>query len=160
NDYAAQTMRLQFAAPDAESIATLFEKRGPVLYGSEQVNVTRILNEAATRQGIRETLKQVARKTRPQDTVVVFFAGHGMTVGQRYYFVTHEFSPQATRLEDDIRQNGLAIDAIGEDLGEAPALKRVLIFDTCQSGGALPVARTARDPFAFRGSLERVSRAQ
>ena len=45
-------------------------------------------------------------------------------------------------------------------LAHVPALKRVLIFDTCQSGGALPMAGAARDPFAFRGALERLSRAQ
>jgi len=41
-----------------------------------------------------------------------------------------------------------------------PALKRVVVYDTCQSGGAIGTSRTARSPFAFQKALEQMSRAQ
>ncbi len=102
----------------------------------------------------------MAQQANPQDTLVLFLAGHGTTLGQRYYFIPHEFKARADSLEDDIRSQALAGDALGDLMSRVPALKRVIIFDTCQSSSVLPVQRTVRDPFAFRGALERLSRAQ
>jgi uncharacterized caspase-like protein len=92
--------------------------------------------------------------------MVLFLAGHGMTLGQRYYFLPHEFQSKADRLEDDVREQGLTIDSMGDLMEKVPALKKVVILDTCQSGAALPVRLVARDPFAFRGAIERLSRSQ
>jgi uncharacterized caspase-like protein len=41
-----------------------------------------------------------------------------------------------------------------------PALKRVLIFDTCHSGSAIALAGKQQNPFAFRSAIERFCRAQ
>src|SRR5207237_8277006 len=62
--------------------------------------------------------------------------------------------------EAAVRQHGLAIDELGEVLATVPALKRVLIFDTCHSGSAIRLAGKPQNPFAFRGAMERFSRAQ
>jgi uncharacterized caspase-like protein len=51
-------------------------------------------------------------------------------------------------------------DEVGDALGTVRALKRILIFDTCHAGGAVGLARTARNPFAFRGEVERLTRQQ
>jgi hypothetical protein len=59
-----------------------------------------------------------------------------------------------------VRCQGLAIDEVGEVLAEVPALKRVLIFDTCFSGSAIEWAGKRNSAFAFRGAMERFSRAQ
>jgi uncharacterized caspase-like protein len=63
-------------------------------------------------------------------------------------------------MEDDVRKQGVPGDELADHLGGVPALKRVLILDTCQSGGALSVKRSGRDPFALRGAVERLSRSQ
>jgi WD40 repeat protein len=160
NKYAQETMNLKFAAPDAQAVAELFKTRGPSLYGPDQVDVVQLLDAQATKEGIRAAMAGVATRANPQDTIVVFLAGHGTTLGQRYYFIPHEFKHKAEQLEEDIRQQGLTHDVLGDMLARVPALKRVLIFDTCQSGGALPLATGARDPFVFRGALERLSRTQ
>jgi WD40 repeat protein len=159
NRYAQDSINLRFAAADAQAVVQLFERRGQKLY--QKVHAHALLDDKATKEGIRQALAEVARRAKPQDTLVVFLAGHGTMVGQRYYFVPHEFRPGAgTPLEEVIGQQGLAGDVLADYLGEVPALKRVLIFDTCQSGGAVAVKRTARNPFAFRGAIERLSRAQ
>jgi len=160
NNYASESMNLKYAAPDAEAIAKLFQERGATLYGAEQIHVTTVLNEQATQAGIRDALSEIAKVARPQDMLVIFLAGHGMTLGQRYYFIPHEFQKKSETVEDDVRNQGLAADALGELIARVPALKRVLIYDTCQSGGALPLAGQSRDAFAFRGALERLSRSQ
>ncbi len=158
NRYADSNLSLTYAAPDAHAIAQLFQQRGQRLY--EQVNVATLLDDQATKSGIHEALKRAAMQTRPQDTLIIFLAGHGSMVGQRYYFVPHELRRKAETLEDDIRRQAVPADAISDDLGAAKALKRVLVFDTCASGGALALASKGRSGFALRGAIERLSRTQ
>ena len=67
---------------------------------------------------------------------------------------------QARSLDADIRKQGLPVDQLGDWLAAIPSLKRMLIFDTCQSGGVLGLSSGARNPFALRGAIERLSRAQ
>jgi len=158
NRYADANLNLKYAARDAEAFAELFRRRGAGLY--EWVQVTTLLDDQATRAGIHDALKRMAAETRPQDTLVLFMAGHGTMVGQRYYFVPHELRHKADVLEDDIRHQAIPADELSDDLGTAKALKRMLILDTCASGGALAVAMKSRSGFALRGAIERLSRTQ
>ena len=160
NQYAEETMRLKFAADDATAVAQLFTTRGPALYGAGRVHVTHVLDNQATSDGIRRAIEGVAKQAKPQDTFLLFLAGHGTTIGQRYYFIPHDFKHQSDRLDEDIRKQGLAGDVVGDWVGSVPALKRIVIFDTCQSGATIRLPIGTRNPFAFRGALERLSRAQ
>jgi hypothetical protein len=158
NRYAEPSLNQSYAALDARAFASLFRQRGARLY--EQVHANELLDDAATRQGICEQLKATAARTRPQDTLVFFLAGQGIMVGERYYFVPHELRRQSDRLEDDVRQQGIAADEVSGYLGEAKALKRVLILDTCALDSVLGVAMKERSRPALRGAIERLSRAQ
>ncbi|WP_197454965.1 caspase family protein [Stieleria varia] len=159
SQYAQETMNLKFAAIDADSIATIFDQRGPALYGQDRVRIVRVNDQQATRQGILTAIDEVAKASNPQDTFVLFLAGHGSMVGQRYYFLPHDFEKQSDNLEEDIRRQGLPGDELNDALASVAARRRVMIYDTCQSGGAIQLARTARNGLAFRGALERMSRA-
>jgi hypothetical protein len=160
NQYHQETMNLRFAARDAEQIADLFRERGPALYGADKVHVGRLLDERATKENIKAALRKVANLAKPQDALVLFLAGHGTMVGSRFYFIPHEFTSKSARLEDDIRQQGLPGDELDDLVSAVPALKRVVIYDTCQSGGAVLTSRSARDPFQFQKALETMSRSQ
>ncbi|HVX64029.1 MAG TPA: caspase family protein, partial [Pirellulales bacterium] len=156
--YADANMNLSFASQDARALAELFQRRGAALY--EQVHLVTLIDDQAAKSGIQQALKQVGAQTRPQDTLLLFLAGHGAMIGQRYYFIPQDFRKQAKRLEDDVRQQGLPADELSDYLGAAAALKRILILDTCASGGALEVAMKARAGFELRGAIERLSRTQ
>ncbi|MEQ8791510.1 MAG: caspase family protein [Pirellulaceae bacterium] len=158
-DYTEDTMDLRYAAADAKAAAKLFRTRAPALYGENNVHVVELLDNNATRKGINSALKSLAKYSRPQDTMVLVLAGHGTMLGPQYYFIPHEFRNTDARLDEDIRSQGIPADELNEAIAAVPALKRVVIYDTCQSGGVLPVGRTSRNPFAFRGALERMSRA-
>jgi hypothetical protein len=158
NKYADANLNLNYAASDAKAISELFRRRGASLYS--QVHVTEVTDTEATRVAIRDAVKKAAAESKPQDTFVLVLAGHGSMVGQRYYFVPHELRKQAESLEDDLRTQGLPADEISDYLGTAKALKRVLILDTCASGGALKLASRGRSGFALRNAIERLSRAQ
>ena len=157
--YAHDPLQLKLARADAEAVAKLFRDRGTALY--KEVHAATLLDEKATKAGIRDALKDVAKRAKPQDTLVVFLAGHGAVVGQRYYFLPHEYTPTAGgRAEDDVSRQGLPADELGDLLGLVPALKRVLVLDTCGSGAAVGLAGGGRNPFAFRGAVERLGRSQ
>jgi hypothetical protein len=156
--YAQGSMDLRFAGADARALAGLFRRRGKALY--RDVHVTELHDQEATRAGIRDALREIAGRAKAQDALVVSLAGHGTMVGQRYYFITHEFRrTEGTALEDDVRAQGMAADVLADELGTVRALKRVMVLDTCNSGGAVGLARAGRNPFAFRGAIERLSRA-
>jgi uncharacterized caspase-like protein len=156
--YTDESLKMKYAVGDADAIAELFATRGGSLY--EDVNVMALRNDAATHQSIRQAIRKLAAVAKPQDTVVVFLSGHGSMVDQNFYFLPQDFRRASAVLEEDIRQFGLAATDVGDLLAQVPALKRMVVFDTGQSGRALPVLKTTRNPFAFRGAIERLSRAQ
>jgi hypothetical protein len=158
NRYADAGLNLQYAAPDAHAFAELFARRGRGLY--QQVHVAELTDDRATKDGIRAALKQLAGQTRPQDTLVLFLAGHGVMLGQRYYFLPHDLRRQAAQLDDDVRAQGLPVDVLTDAVGSAHALKRALILDTCASGGALGVVLASRSGVGFRKAIERQARTQ
>lgn len=169
---------LEFCVSDTRAVAAMFKAQSDRRFG--QVEVTQLLDSQATKGRILQAVAAIAKKAQPQDALVVYIASHGIAVGQRFYVIPHDFrmaneTPQEIaakdvrlrgyRSADDgrelaIRQSGLAIDELGEALAEVPALKRVLVFDTCHSGSAVQLAGKARNPFAFRGAVERFGRAQ
>jgi len=160
NQYAETGMNLRFAAADARAIAKLFRDRGPSLYGDKRTHITQLLDEQATKEGIANALAEVAKRARTQDAFTLFLAGHGAMVDQRYFFIPHEFKSSAEVLDDDIRSQGLAGDELDDLVSQIPALKRIVVYDTCQSGGVISTSRTARNPFAFRKAVEAMNRSQ
>ena len=141
---------------DAKRMVRLFQEHHSPYYA--RVHVTPLYDEDATRDGILEAIHVIARRATLWDTLVVYFAGHGWTCGQRYYFLTHEFrTEEGQTINDAVRQWGLPVDEFGGKLGEVPALKRVLILDADQSGS---VTKSERSLFEFRGAVERFARSQ
>ena len=146
------------------------------------MHVTPLYDEQATKDHILKAVSELSTRARPQDTLVLYMATHGYTVGQRFYLLPHDFrlgkeekrAPPREEIamvglrgyrgtseqEGAVREHGLAIDELGEVLASVPALKRVLIFDACHSGSAIQLAGKRQNPFAFRGAMERFSRAQ
>jgi uncharacterized caspase-like protein len=158
NRYRQSAMNLQYAAPDASAIAELFRRRGETLYGATRIQT--LLDDQATRAGILDAVKQVAATAQPDDVTVLFLAGHGAMVGQRYYFIPHEFQHGPGSADDDIRRLGLPADTLADALGEVRALKQLLILDTCASGSVFQLGHTLRDPVAFRRFVERLGQRQ
>lgn len=158
DDYDSPSLAMQYAVSDASRIAEVFKERGGSLY--ETVNVKSLLNKAATAEGIAAAIRKLSDGVRAQDTVVVFLAGHGVMLDEQFCFLPSDFHTDGETLQAAIRERGLMASVLGEQLAEVPALKRMIIFDTGQSGKQLQLAQGSRDPFAFRGAVERLSRAQ
>lgn len=157
--YPDDALGLRYAAKDAAAVHDLFARRGKQLYAA--VEATLLTDDKATRAGIRAAFKAVAERAKPQDVVVVFAAGHGTMVGQRYYLLPADFTRQPGQpTEDAVRKHGIPDDELADLLTAVPALKRVLILDTCNAGGAAALfAMRGRDADGLRGATERMNRA-
>ena len=159
NKYAESALELGFASADAEAMTSVFSERGTAFY--DRVHVKHLLDDEATKSGIRSALREIAGRAREQDTLMVFLSGHGTAIGQRYYFIPADFRFATKRFEDDLEDQGLPGDQIFRAMGETRALKRILVLDTCNSGAAMKRADAKqRSPFAFAGTIRRLSRSQ
>jgi len=158
NQYREEAMNLKFARADAKAMAELFGERGKRQY--REVSTAEVLDGQATKQGILDSLEKVAGQAQPEDTLVVFLSGHGRMVGQRYYLIPHDFHRQEDSVEEDIRRQGVPADVLADVVSKVPARKRILIFDTCASGGALKISRQGEGPFGFRGAIEKLGQRQ
>jgi WD40 repeat protein len=158
--YEHGNLRLKFAERDARALADLFRKRGGALY--KEMHITELIDEQVTRKGVEGALEKMAMQAKPQDTLLVFLAGHGAMVGQRYYFLPQDFQMKpGDKLDDALRAQGMPADVLGDFLLKGAALKRLLLLDTCASGGAVDLFQvSSRNGFAFRGEIESLSRSK
>src|SRR5262249_30121012 len=77
------------------------------------------------------------------------------------YLLPHDVRLQTPdRPDEDYRRGGLSIDDLGEALSAVLALKRVLIFDTCDSGSAAELAGRGPTAVPLPRPGRRFTRAQ
>ncbi len=154
-EYQQQSLNLRHAAADAEAMIELAKVQGASAHASIKSKL--ITNSDATAVKIKAALETLATSASENDTVLLHISGHGAMVGQRYYLIPHDFSESDGQLEDNIRKQGLPADMLGDLMAKIPAKRRMVVFDTCASGGALQLNKQGADPFDFRGALDRVS---
>lgn len=150
DQYAAEALALQFPVADATEFTQVFADN--VSFGDgERLRVLKIDHDA-TLGGIRQQLKQAAASGQ-NDTLVLFFSGHGRTVGDRWYFLAQE----STDLEDErtVVNTALAADELSQLLVETEAQRIVVVIDACQSGAANSAFEEFEQRRALRGVAKR-----
>ena len=140
---------LRYAAKDAEDMARVLQD--PQRGGFDEVV---LLTGRVERQDLYGALEHASDSLERDDTLVVFYAGHGTLESDgvspsQLYLLTSE-----ARL-DRAWQTGVSLAGLEERLGEVRARRRIVIFDTCHSGqgrSALsPQVRAVKD--SLRGPL-------
>lgn len=102
----------------------------PATSGFSRANCTVVIDSGSPRTAYR-TLRDHAR--RAEDTLLVYFAGHGLTGPLR-----HELYLALPDTDvDELRVSALPFEVIREVLQDCPATNRVLILDCCFSGLAV-----------------------
>ena len=137
NKYEDSGWNLGYARQDATALAEFFQRpQGRNLFAN--VRATRLLDHDATKAAIQEALDQLADQGTPDDVAVVYLAGHGVRVGQQFYFLASEMRT-ADDLEAAYRTYGIPATALSDALRRMQATNRVLILDACNAGEALPI---------------------
>ena len=122
--------QLQFAHKDAMAVAEFFKQQEGRLF--RRVHVYLLVDEQATKQAIQSILFELIEKVKRSDTVVLFFAGHGLRDEDfNYYFAPYELDL------GDIKGTGVATDVFERALSKIDAEQIFAFFDTCHSGGVL-----------------------
>ncbi len=127
--YQDSQLNLRSGRADAESIAQAF-KPGSLF---EEVKVTLLVDDQASVAGVRKALQDLKAGAAPQDTLLVFLAGHGQVLGQTFYFVPHE-GKVAT--PEQIQASCLSSVELAEALTRVAATRQFVVLDCCHSGAA------------------------
>ncbi len=129
--YADRRLDLRYAAKDAEDLAAAFAAtagRG----GFSEVLAKTWLDAAVRPEALAETAAFLGA-SRPEDTAVLFIAGHGVHdrgPGSEYYYLSHNANPA------DLAGTAMRFESIEGLLSGIPARQKLLLMDTCESGEA------------------------
>jgi hypothetical protein len=153
NHYRNPALDLNYGVPDAKGVAGFFGgPKGRVgLYGT--VSVTEITDTDAVRENILKAIGALEH-SKPDDVVVIYFAGHGDTREERWYFIPHDVT-YPERVEQ-LRDRGLSNDEIYGALQRIPARKVLLVIDACKSGAMVTMKQRG---FEERKALVKMARA-
>jgi WD40 repeat protein len=173
NDYENSQYNLKYAAADARSFGEEMRRRQTQMGGFERVEVIQLLDQDATKANILAAIKRLAgepgppslkagpldalKRAEPEDTVVIYFAGHGTAQAQRFYLIPHDlgYTGERTQLTEQGLKTMLAHSISDSELETAveglDAGHLLLIIDACNSGQALEAEEKRRGPMNSKG---------
>ncbi|HYJ85453.1 MAG TPA: caspase family protein [Pyrinomonadaceae bacterium] len=173
NDYANPQYNLKYAVADAESFGNEVKARQMQVGLFEHVEVVPLLNENATKENILAALKRLSgvpgppslkagpfdrlKRAEPEDTAIIYFAGHGTAQAQRFYLIPHDlgYTGDRTKLTEDGLRSILSHSISDVELEEVvegiDAAHLLLVIDACNSGQALEAEEKRRGPMNSKG---------
>jgi len=174
NKYANRQYNLRYAVADAQSFAEEVGRQKSLLNNTARIEIVPLLNEESTKENILLALKRLAgiadsipsgapaslrnlNPARPEDTVVVYYAGHGTAQAARYYLIPHDLAYSGSRNNVDEKSLRTMLDRSVSDVELEAAFEKIdagqllLILDACNSGQALDAEEKRRGPMNSRG---------
>ncbi|SDE11187.1 caspase family protein [Rhodospira trueperi] len=126
NDYAGEGNDLNYAVPDARSVAAEIAERAAPFY--DRVELVELYDGEAERLPLEAALTDLGDSLNRTDSLVLYLAGHGRETEEGLYqFLT----PEAYAREGE---TGLNQQRLVELLGDLPAARKMIFLDTCHAG--------------------------
>lgn len=123
---------LRFAGADARAIhQALIAKAGPLHTEVRSLVVVRDGDEPPTAENIKRALK-LFEKAGPQDTVVLFLAGHGINDGADYLFLPTD----AETVDEKWKPDSVVNWRVLQHALQTTRGRRIMLVDTCYAGNA------------------------
>lgn len=113
---------------DARDVASLLQNADFCSY--PPANVELLLDSQATLDGIREALERVVQASAPDETVVLYFSGHGGRNASGEYLIPIDADPK------DLTGTALSSTELTGKLKAIKAERLVVLLDACHSAGA------------------------
>ncbi len=176
NQYANPTFNLKYAVADAERFAEQVAIEQRRIGRFESIQVVPLLDRDATKDNILRVFNRLAGVTDllpatgpvpagieeltpsdPEYVVFIFFAGHGVAEGARFYLVPHDLGYGGARdtLDADavraIAAHSISDQELERALESVDARQLVLIIEACHSGQALEAQEKRRGPMNSKG---------
>ncbi|HYM09931.1 MAG TPA: tetratricopeptide repeat protein, partial [Bryobacterales bacterium] len=123
---------LQYADRDAEAIYSILISPEGGNFRAE--NVHKLIGPEATLAALRREIEGwLPSVAKPDDRVLLYFAGHGFVFNGKAYLAPYDLVP------DDIAATGYPMDTLGNVVGtRIQARYKVLLTDACHSGAIAP----------------------
>lgn len=173
NEYANPQYNLKYAAADARDFGDEVRLRQTQLGEFDRVEVVQLLDKDATKANILTAIERLAgdpgppslkagpldtlKRVEPEDTVIIYYAGHGTAQAQRFYLIPHDlgYTGERTKLTEEGLKTILAHSISDLELETAveglDAGHLLLIIDACNSGQALEAEEKRRGPMNSKG---------
>lgn len=132
DEYRIGGLNLRFAVADARTVVEVLRARAAGVF--REVLATTLLNRDATRSNILAALSAAAQIARPEDTFVLYLAGHGVRSEPDRHFL---FLPHETASITDagsMRNSALDENTMVAALARIRARDGFLFIDTCHAG--------------------------
>ncbi len=126
--YSGSVNALNFAAADARAVATSIRGHVPASYS--RADVVEIYDDRASAEGVVKALDRIAGLARTEDTVLIYFSGHGIVIDRKYYFVTQNVTSY-----EAITAGALSEERMVAAMSHIRARNGMLFLDTCYAGG-------------------------
>jgi WD40 repeat protein/uncharacterized caspase-like protein len=157
NKYANPQFDLRYAVADATEFAGELQRQEVKLKNYDRTEIISIQDSRATKANIMGALTSLAARVKPEDAVVVYYAGHGTAQQNQFYLIPHDLGYTGTRNRIDATalQTILTRSISDRELERAfegvDAGQFLLVIDACNSGQALEAAEKRRGPMNSRG---------
>jgi hypothetical protein len=138
--YAPQ-LNVPITAADANAVVAVLRDAQYCGYPSEQV--TLLSDTAASRDDVLSALDGLAARVGEDDTVFVYYAGHGVYGDDGYYLTTHDTQLVGHKVTAGM---GLREAELIAKLQAIKAKRLLLIVNACHSGEISPVLAAGEEP--------------
>lgn len=135
--YQDERLNLSYTVNDAQG---LYDVLTDPKYGAiPRENVQLLLSENATTVNIKKAIGTwLMRAVKEEDTVMIYYSGHGAPEGDETYWVTYDADI------DDLYSTALSNRAISDMLGRISAKRLITFLDSCYSAATVNRSNQSR----------------
>jgi uncharacterized caspase-like protein len=157
NSYANTEYDLTYAVPDSQDFSSELKRQQEKLGNFERVEIVALNNKDATKANILKALSDISAKIQPEDSLTIYFAGHGTAQQNRFYLIPHDLGYAGSREKLDdaglkaILSHSISDEELRDTLESIDARQIVLVIDACNSGQALEAEEKRRGPMNSKG---------
>ena len=174
NKYSNPAFNLNFANADALTFGEEVQRAQARINDFAKIEVVRLLDTQSTKANMLLAIKRLGgdesalpasvppdfgklKRAQPEDTVIIYYAGHGIAQGQRFYIIPHdlgyqggrtEISPEAMKL---LLSHSISDRELEAALDGVDAAQIALVLDACNSGQALEAEDKRLGPMNSKG---------
>jgi hypothetical protein len=157
NKYANSQFDLRYAVADADDFALEMKNQVSKLNRYERVEIIPLRDAGATKANFLGALSKLAARIQPEDTIVVYFAGHGVAHQNQFYLIPHDLGYAGDRKQisstglQTILANSISDRELERGFEGIDAGQFLFVIDACNSGQALEAEERRRGPMNSRG---------
>ncbi|MCX5855740.1 MAG: caspase family protein [Deltaproteobacteria bacterium] len=129
DQYKDNAVNLKYAVKDAKDIEERLKAQSATLYKPQNIHYVLLTDKEATKTNISYKINELSQKIKPNDSFILFVAGHGVLLQNQYYMLTHDYNGSVSD------NSMISSNEIVEMSKKIKSLFQLFIFDTCHAGG-------------------------